>query len=371
MIKHLLTLLTTTALLFPSLACAQYTPTNRSPVSDNTLGTQVSTNGNNFDITGGLRKGQTLFHSFTDFSIPTGGAANFLNPAGNRDIISRVTGGSFSDLNGTLNSNGANFLLINPNGVVFGPNARLNVGRAFVASTASGINLVDGGGRSFTFGTNPNGDAPLLTVDGNVLFNPSQLIIGGVVPGSRGIENYGTLQTNNTSQYIGLIGGDIKINGGKVIAPGGRIDLGGLAAPGSISWGEENNLTKLTFPTGVTRSNVSLTDAASVSVAGGGGGSMGVNAQNLNVLNGSDITAGINQNAPNSQAGDIDINVVGNIEVGGNSPSFIRNEVFRDAVGNSGKITITTDGLQVTGGSRVSSSTYGTGVEICESKLVV
>ena len=95
-----------------------------------------------------MNRGQTLFHSFQDFSVPTGGTANFANPAGIRDMISRVTGGSFSDINGRINSNGANFFLINPNGIVFGPNAQLNVGRAFMASTANGINLVDGGGES-------------------------------------------------------------------------------------------------------------------------------------------------------------------------------------------------------------------------------
>ena len=114
-----------------------YQPTNRAPVADNTLGTQVSGNGNNFNITGGVNRGQTLFHSFTDFSVPTNGSANFANPVGNRDIITRVTGNLFSDINGTVNTNGANFFLINPNGIVFGTNARLNVGKAFVGSTAN------------------------------------------------------------------------------------------------------------------------------------------------------------------------------------------------------------------------------------------
>jgi filamentous hemagglutinin family protein len=354
--KHILSLLTTTALfLLPTIVHAQtYQPSNRTPVTDSTLGTQVSGSGNNFNITGGLNKGQTLFHSFTDFSVPTNGAANFLNPVGNRDIITRVTGSLFSDINGLVNSNGTNFFLINPNGIVFGTNAQLNVGRAFMASTANGIDLVDGGGRAMTFGTNPNGDAPLLSVTPNVLFNASRLNLGG---GNGAISNFGTLQTTNPNQYIGLIGGNVTFNGGKVIAPGGKVDLGGLAAPGSVTWSDN----KLIFPTSSTRSNVNLTEGASVSVAGSGGGNIAINAQNLNVLNGSEIAAGINQNAPNSQAGDIDINVTKNIDVGGNSPNFIYNEVFKDAVGNSGKITIKTDSLRVTGGSQISSSTFGTG----------
>jgi filamentous hemagglutinin family protein len=356
MIKYLLSLLTTTALfLLPTLAHAQtYTPSNRTPVADNTLGTQVTGSGNNFNITGGVNKGQTLFHSFTDFSVPTNGAANFLNPAGNRDIITRVTGNLFSDINGLVNSNGANFFLINPNGIVFGTNAQLNVGRAFMASTANGIDLVDGSGRAITFGTNPNGDAPLLSVAPNVLFNASRLNLGS---GNGAISNFGTLQTTNPNQYIGLIGGNVSLNGGKVIAPGGKVDLGGLAAPGSVIWSED----KLIFPTSSTRSNVTLTDGASVSVAGSGGGDIAINAQNLNVLNGSELAVGISENAPNSQAGDINIDVLGNIEVGGNSQSVIRNEVLRNAVGNSGNININTDGLRVVDGASITSSTYGTG----------
>jgi large exoprotein involved in heme utilization and adhesion len=70
------------------------------------MGTQVLDVGNNqnFEITGGQTKGQTLFHSFTDFSVPNNGQANFLNPAGNRDIITRVTGSFYSDINGLIRS---------------------------------------------------------------------------------------------------------------------------------------------------------------------------------------------------------------------------------------------------------------------------
>ena len=104
------------------------------------LGTQVSGANNNFTIDGGVNRGQNLFHSFQDFSVPTGGAATFTNPVGNRfstgeatpTIITRVTGGNFSDINGTINTQGANFFLINPNGMVFGANAQLNVGQTFV-----------------------------------------------------------------------------------------------------------------------------------------------------------------------------------------------------------------------------------------------
>jgi filamentous hemagglutinin family protein len=254
--------------LIPNTQTAQaqtYQPSNRPPVADSTLNTQVSANGSTFNITGGLTKGQTLFHSFTDFSVPTNGAANFVNLTNPRDIITRVTGNSFSDINGLVNTNGANFFLINPNGIVFGTNAQLNVGRAFMASTANGLNLVDGAGSAITFGTNTNGD-PLLKIAPNVLFNVSSLTMGG---GNGQISNFGTLQTTNPNQYIGLIGGNVNLNGGQIIAPGGRVDIGGLSAPGTVTFGVQRDAQ---LPTNVERGDVLLTNGARVDVTGAGGG---------------------------------------------------------------------------------------------------
>jgi filamentous hemagglutinin family protein len=258
--KHFLPILTTTALIIlPTIAHAQtYQPSNRIPVADNSqIGTQVKNLGsNNFGIDGGLKRGQNLLHSFTDFSIPTGGSANFTNPTGNQSIITRVTGNKFSDLNGTLKTNGANFLLINPQGVVFGTGVKLDVGKAFVTSTASGVDFVDAAGRNYNFGVNRAGDAPLLSIDPNVAFNPA-------IPGSRGIENYGILETKNQGQYIGLIGGNVTIDGAAITAPGGRVDIGGLNSAGTVSVGNEG----LVFTgNGLIRSDISLKEFSTINV---------------------------------------------------------------------------------------------------------
>jgi filamentous hemagglutinin family protein len=340
-----------------------YQPSNRTPLPDKTLGTQVSGNGNNFNITGGLNRGQTLLHSFTDFSIPTGGAANFNNPAGIRDIITRVTGRGFSDLNGTLNSNGANFLLINPNGVVFGPNARLNVGKAFAASTANGVDLVDGQGGRYTFGTNPNGDAPLLKINPNVFFNPSQLNMGASVPGNPGIVNYGKLQTNNDSQYIGLIGGGVGLIGGKIIAPGGKVELAGLSQAGGIGFSFNQGVQ---FPANVERGNVVLvTKGTSPSVinvqSAGGGGSVDIFAKDITLRGtGTQIATGISagSSSPTTTAGDIKLDATGKIEL---SEADIFNQVAFGGVGKAGNIEINTRNLSLTNGGALTSSTFGTG----------
>jgi filamentous hemagglutinin family protein len=336
-----------------------YTPSNRTPTSDNTLGTQVSGTGGNFDITGGVSKGQTLFHSFTDFSVPTSGQANFLNPVGNRDIITRVTGNLFSDINGLVNTNGANFLLINPSGIVFGPNAQLNVGKAFVGSTANSINLV-GGGRSITFGTNPSGDAPLLSVAPNVLFDVSRLNLGG---GSGAISNFGTLETTNPNQYIGLIGGNITFNGGTITAPGAKVELGGLAQSGTIGFSLDNGIL---FPANVERGNVSLVSNATVpsliDVEAGGGGSVTITAKDITFKGAATgIITGIAEGlgSPTAIAGDIKLNATGDISL--SDSAIIFNSINSKSQGKAGEIELVSKNLSVKSQGLLQSVVLGKG----------
>jgi filamentous hemagglutinin family protein len=359
-------------------------PSVRTPIPDNTLGTQVAGSNNNFIVTGGLSRGQIQFHSFSDFSIPTGGTVNFNNPMATRDIITRVTGGLFSDLNGTLNTNGANFLLINPNGVVFGPNAQLNVGRAFAASTANGVTLLDGQGQRYVFGTNPGNDAPLLTINPSVVLSISQLNLGANLAGSSGVINYGTLQTNNDSQYIGLIGGNVTLDGryggGKIVAPGGRVDLGGLNSIGTISIDSQG----LVFAgNNFTRSDVSLLNGGQVNVAANQvlgnvstfsndvtslGSRININANNLQIVNDrsttnttpSNLVAGLNSNTgiKTTSTGGVSIDATGQVSLNNGA---INNNLETGSTGQLGDINISANSLNVTNGSDISSQMNGTG----------
>jgi filamentous hemagglutinin family protein len=159
-----------------------------------------------------------LFHSFLEFNVNTGRGAYFTNPAGVENILSRVTGSNPSNILGTLGVSGnADLFLINPNGILFGSNARLDVRGSFVASTASGVNFADGTQFSVT---NPE-TRPLLRVS-----VPIGLQFGATA-GTIGVQgsNLG-VRPGNT---LALVGGDIALEGGILTAPTGRIELGSVA----------------------------------------------------------------------------------------------------------------------------------------------
>ncbi|MBW4476053.1 MAG: filamentous hemagglutinin N-terminal domain-containing protein [Tolypothrix brevis GSE-NOS-MK-07-07A] len=193
--------------------------------SDRTLSTEVLTPNNlDFTIINGNRVGNNLFHSFGELSVPTGGSAFFSNDLNVQNIISRVTGGSISNIDGLLKTNGsANLFLINPNGIIFGQNASLNINGSFVTSTANNIIFADGTQFSATNLQTP----PLLTVS-----VPIGLQFGQI---AQPIQIEGSTLRVMPGNTLAILGGNVLVKGGRLIAPGGRVDLGSVASNSSVS----------------------------------------------------------------------------------------------------------------------------------------
>lgn len=192
--------ITIAAAIAASLAIA---PATAQIQPDATLGAERSrvrpSQAEGLAIEGGALRGTTLFHSFREFNVREGQQVLFTNPGGVLDILGRVTGGNASQILGQLGVEGsANLFLLNPNGIVFGPNAQLDVSGAFTATTADAFTFGDG--LEFS-ATNPNA-APLLRIN----------ITPGLQLGTSGeITLDGT--TLKTDRDLTLAAGRLDING--------------------------------------------------------------------------------------------------------------------------------------------------------------
>lgn len=118
-------------------------------------------------IDGGATRGANLFHSFQEFNVGEGRGVYFANPAGIENILSRVTGGNPSNIFGRLGVLGnANLFLLNPNGIMFGPNSSLDIKGSFIATTANGIKI----GESGFFSASEPQNSRLISVSPGALF---------------------------------------------------------------------------------------------------------------------------------------------------------------------------------------------------------
>ncbi|MCG6134039.1 MAG: filamentous hemagglutinin N-terminal domain-containing protein [Nostoc sp. LLA-1] len=205
---------------------------------------QITIQNNIINIEDGTRSGMNLFHSFEHFSVDDGSIVEFKNAADIHNIISRVTGKSISQIDGILRANGtANLFLINPNGIVFGTNAALDIGGSFVASTATSLNFADG----TKFMTTAAPTTPLLTVTA-----PIGLQFGTTAAPIRNQSQASSPDgtTNILDQPVGLqvqpgktlalVGGDIVLEGGSLTAASGQIELGSVGSNSLVSLNATN-----------------------------------------------------------------------------------------------------------------------------------
>ena len=319
--------------------------TSAQVTADPSVGTQVERIDNTtLDITGGTTVGNTnLFHSFSNFSITSEELVNFQNAPSINNILVRVTGINPSDIQGTLQTQGnANFFLMNPNGIIFGQNAALNVNGSFIGTTANAIRFPGGGEFSMTSPVNPLN--PLLSV------NPSAFLFNQIP--SQPVK---PIQVNEAflfvpeNQSLVLLGGDVNLQGAIVYAPDGRIELGGLAAGGTVGLNIDNNNFRLSFPESVARADVSFTNLTTVSASGEGGGGIQIQGKRV-TFDSSDIAV---NTVVSKSGGTLGVNASESVEL--LRGSRLLTETTRS--GTAGDLRIETGRLIVQDGSQISAST--------------
>ncbi|MEA5551904.1 filamentous hemagglutinin N-terminal domain-containing protein, partial [Anabaena cylindrica UHCC 0172] len=343
-------------------------------------------------INGGAARGANLFHSFQEFNIDTGKSIYFANPVGIENILTRVTGNNISNIFGKLGVEGtANLFLINPNGIIFGQNASLDIRGSFTATTADRIKLGENGLFS---ATNPQSSNLLtiqssalfvnalknqqaeirnegnLTVDKNLTLNADNLYLSGEIKAgtylnlnasnqvliknaeiiSTNANNFGVIRigswqdsvnsvlpvkiliynsTLSTNNFSSEFAGDIILNASNQI----EINNSNISSQGNLGRifiGKSQYSDEIFSPENVTINHSILSTSNS--------GIAGTNNESID-------------------AGNIYIDVNKNIFISNNS--FIETSTYRK--GNAGDIKISTQSLELLNGSFLDASTFGEG----------
>ena len=382
------------------MSYAQIVPDNTLPVNSQVeLGCTACT------IEGGTVRGSNLFHSFQEFSVVMGGEAYFNNDLEIDSIFSRVTGNSLSEINGLIRTNeGANLFLINPHGIAFGSNTRLEVAGSFIASTAESISFQNG----YEFSSANPEQEPNLTVN-----FPTGLNFRGNVKGISGRIN-SELRVPN-QETLALLGGNIELEGTNLRTGGREIEIGSIksgsvavkSTPSGFEFGYDNvphfqdiaiiasligtSSRDENIPSGNIRvrgRNITLSDSefSSINISNSGRGSIKLIASGLvdikntvlitttasdysaqagNIsIQSNDLIVGPfssirSATSGSGDAGQIDIQVEETTTL--TNSSEITGTVTKDGVGRGSSINLDTHELLIDDNSRITTSTKGQG----------
>ncbi|NER38089.1 MAG: S-layer family protein [Oscillatoria sp. SIO1A7] len=382
-------------------ARGQITPDGSLP--DNSIVTPVTpalAGSGEVTITGGTIRDSYLFHSFEEFSIPTGGAAFFDNPVAIENIVSRVTGQSISEIDGLIRANGgANLFLLNPNGIVIGANASLDIGGSFVGTTANSIEFADGS----IFGASPGevpGAPPLLTINVPLGLQfgdstpPGQIRVRG--SGNNLMTNPQTFETIrdsrpsgfevNPGKTLALLGGEVTLVGGNITAPGGRIELWSVAngelslVPELSPAGGSRLKVESQFQSQASQSqafqsqasqsigaielgNINLFQGASADASGRGSGEIRVRGRRVELRDGSAI---LTDTLGTEAGGSLTVSASESVEIQGTSADGMFSTrllavVAPESSGPGGNLTVEAGSLRIADGAQIVAATLGFG----------
>ncbi|WNZ22405.1 filamentous hemagglutinin N-terminal domain-containing protein [Leptolyngbya sp. NK1-12] len=346
-------------LLTGSIAVAQIRPDNTLPENS-----AVTRRGNTTVINRGTRRERNLFHSFDRFSVPRNNTASFQEiPPDVERIFARVTGSNRSVIDGLIEMrersgriSAADLFLLNPNGIIFGKQAALNIGGSFIASTANHIQFADG----FQFSAVNPRVGPLLTV---------QVPIGlqfGPRPGAISNRSAVGLQVD-VGQSLGLVGGPITMTGGSVATTAGRVELAAVGRTGVVNLLPHEQGWRLELASRQNLVDIRLSNHAAVNT-GNQGGEIQIQGRRITFTQGSVVAADASTGtSTGGQAGRLRVVASQLVELSGvspedgNRPTELRNEVYRQATGEEGRLIIETRRLVLRDGAQISTGTYGAG----------
>lgn len=298
---NLLTFLLSLVLFFfPTIATAQ------TIISDGSTNSNVTSQGNRLNITGGdlSQDGNNLFHSFSQFGLTSNQTANFLSNPSIKNILSRITSGSPSVINGLIKVTGgnSNLFLLNPSGIIFGSNARLDVPASLTATTATSIGI----GNAWFNATGNNNYAQLNGTPSSFIFSTNQPL-GTII-------NQGQLVVGE-GQNLTLLGGSV-VNSGNLTAAGGNIILAAVSEGNYVRLSQPGHLLSLEIQP-ISGQDASLID-------------------NISTLSLPQLLTGTSKAGEVTVSGTVDVSSLqgGNVQVFGNKVAILDAKI--NASGNSG-----------------------------------
>jgi filamentous hemagglutinin family protein len=325
----------------------------------------------------GKIQGANLFYSFEQFNVLQKQTATFEGPSNGApisNVVSRVTGGSSSQIFGTIafdpQIHGANFFLLNPNGVIVGPGATFDVGGSVHLTTADSLKFTD----DKRFLARPAPDEVLSAAD------PFSFGFLGTSSTVSKVEINGNISRVTLKvaeqKTLSLIGGEVAITGATLAAPGGRVQIASLSSGEAMLDGSVTPSSRL-GPITITGSTIGATG-----LDGLGSGTVIIRGGQL-LVDASQIYA----HTPGDVAGPrlIDIQVAGDVcltngavissatsvaDRGGDiritadklrldNQSLV--ETNASSEGDGGCVIATVGGLTVVGGSSIGTTGFATG----------
>ncbi|QHG20535.1 filamentous hemagglutinin N-terminal domain-containing protein (plasmid) [Nostoc sp. ATCC 53789] len=269
-------------------------------------------------------------------------------------------------MDGLLRANGAaNFFLINPNGIIFGSNASLNIGGSFLASTASSLKFAN----ETEFSTIETQTTPLLTVSApiglNLESNSGEIRVQGsghtlglsslFSPISKAGASDNGLRVL-PQKTLALIGGNIALEGGNLTAPGGRVELGSVGN-GIVTLNPTTSGWVFGYAGLENFQNIELSKRALVDASGSGNSAVQLVGKQIFLTEGS---VALIQNQDTQAGSGISIQASNLLQLSGTStdgmiPSGIEIETLGESVGD---VVVSTKRLSFEDGAAINSKTF-------------